>query len=74
MFATFYEQALAELRKCRKRHESALVEGCIREFETYRYVCGEIHGLLEAEDALKELFNRWQNTGAKQKEIHAQLY
>lgn len=74
MLTTFYEQGLAALRECRKRHETALIGGCIRELDTYRYICGEIHGLLEAEDALKELFNRWHTTSAKQEETHAELY
>lgn len=58
MLNDFYEMSLKRLRAQRDLFISRIASNAAANIEDYRFVCGKIQGLQEAEDMLKEIFDK----------------
>lgn len=75
MLTKFYEHALNQLRLRKREYITQLANGFPQTFDHYKFLCGKINGLLEAEEMLIDLFDRMQNTKNLQDEKKsAELY
>lgn len=74
MLIKFYEHSLNQIRTKMSEHTALIAKGQAHTFDYYRFLCGKLQGLTEAEAILKDLFDRMQNTKAPLGEKHAELY
>lgn len=60
MLNRFYESCLFRLRDHMEAFKQTVITGHARSFEDYRFICGNIKGLEEAEAIIRDLFDEAQ--------------